>query len=479
MSLKLYNRFKFNCVHIEVTPITLGASISSIVHSMGSRPHSTRRHAWHVQPVSPVTGAALYSPIGSRHTVLCGHLFNAQAERHALGLSIGEGEQCCITLEPIADATLSFAETVTVSRFHRNLTGVELLCGHRFSAVNLLWHWCMSPMICPICRAPYAPHRLLMGKEDLIPGSLIVPVSSAVENFPVAYWGQLVGIITENARERALLAQQENRRSIVDALMADVVDTVFAPSQDYFLLLSFVGVGWVNTRHSVRMRRNTTNETVVVDGVMRFSIQRAATRYLSGLIHSAETLSRSIETPCYMTATVVVGIGVDTTNMTMLLPVAVFPDVILPFSQTNGVVTMSVPPSNAINEWTDATLSETPINVTNTSTNINHLTDPTLSETPINVTNSSTDADLGGASVSTTIPILGPSNSSDIRNMSLVSTDTTSQMRLELFRLPGAINSSLASLTVRLQTSDVLTMVAHEVVVGGSSVGRFTGQDTA
>ena len=444
-----------------------------------------------------MTGAALYSPIGSRHTVLCGYLFNAQAERHALGLSIGEGEQCCITLEPIADATLSFAETVTVSRFHRNLTGVELLCGHRFSAVNLLWHWCMSPMICPICRAPYAPHRLLMGKEDLIPGSLIVPVSSAVENFPVAYWGQLVGIITENARERALLAQQENRRSIVDALMADVVDTVFAPSQDYFLLLSFVGVGWVNTRHSVRMRRNTTNETVVVDGVMRFSIQRAATRYLSGLINSAETLSRSIETPCYMTATVVVGIGVDTTNMTMLLPVAVFPDTILPFSQTNGVVTMSVSPSDAINQWTDATLSETPTNMTNTSTNINHWTDPTLSETPINVTNSSTninhltdltlsetpinvtnsstDADLGGASVSTTIPILGPSNSSDIRNMSLVSTDTTSQMRLELFRLPGAINSSLASLTVRLQTSDVLTMVAHEVVVGGSSIGRFTG----
>ena len=129
--------------------------------------HSTRRRPWYVHPVSDVLDTCGQSP-----KVLCGSLFNAEAERVALGQTKGEGEECCIAMEPIAEADLAFAPGLRVQQLYPEFTGVELLCGHRFSAVCLLWHWCLSPMVCPICRA----HFSLGAKE---------PVQCMHENFPI------------------------------------------------------------------------------------------------------------------------------------------------------------------------------------------------------------------------------------------------------------------------------------------------------
>ena len=104
--------------------VAVGIGTSVLFILMGSRPQSLRRHAWRVQPLSESTGTPACTSHGSRQTILCGYLFNAHAERCALGLGVGEGEECCITLEPIADARLSFSDKILVSSFHPSLTGV-------------------------------------------------------------------------------------------------------------------------------------------------------------------------------------------------------------------------------------------------------------------------------------------------------------------------------------------------------------------
>lgn len=138
-------------------------------------------------------------------TVLVGQVFNADAERADAGLGQGQGEECCIAMEPIADASLEFAPGMKLDTKNPKLTGVQLLCGHRFSAINLMWHWCISPMVCPVCRHEF--HN---------PG---VEVSTCVpENFPASMHNVIRGKVQQIEQER----EQEERDAAMDSVMDDI-----------------------------------------------------------------------------------------------------------------------------------------------------------------------------------------------------------------------------------------------------------------
>jgi hypothetical protein len=378
---------------------------------MGSRPHSTRRQAWHVQPVSEDTGKPMYTSTGNRQTILCGHLFNAGAERSALGIGVGGGEECCITLEPIADARLPFSDNIRVSHLQPNLTGVQLLCGHRFSATNLLWHWCISPMVCPMCRAKYS----YRGST----ASAATPTSSAVDNFPPLHCRLLRGILVEHARDRAVELERENRAEVVHAVMTDVLDTVFTSEPNFYLMLSFVGNGMPAIYHSIRLHRSTTDEEVLGENALRFSLQRASTRYISAIMNTADKLSRISGESFRMKATVMVGIDNAEPGCELMLPVANFNDHIIPLDTDESAVVVT----------------------------------PETHELATEVESSAVAA--------TTIPI------SPLPRRTVVcvkSVDSNSEIQLEYFRYNMPTSGTLVSVAISLQACTVLNLVAQQLV---------------
>ena len=69
-----------------------------------------------------------------------------------------EGEECGITLEPIAEARLDFLPadanpSPVATHAGRELRKATLPCGHSFSAVAVLYHFAKNGMRCPNCRA--------------------------------------------------------------------------------------------------------------------------------------------------------------------------------------------------------------------------------------------------------------------------------------------------------------------------------------
>ena len=171
---------------------------------------STRTHPWWVYPLNEV---GVYDLCGNGPKVLCGHLFNAESERQASGLTAGQGEECCISLEPIADACLSFEPDLRVKQLYPEFTGVELNCGHRFSAVSLLYHWCLSPMVCPVCRTKYA----LDGAE---------PTQCCPGNFPLHACNKLSRRINEIKRVEDEEQETADRNYIMSDLMQDALENV-------------------------------------------------------------------------------------------------------------------------------------------------------------------------------------------------------------------------------------------------------------
>ena len=63
-----------------------------------------------------------------------------------------EGEECAITLEPIAEARLDFLPT-DKHVAGPSLRKATLPCGHSFSALAVLYHFAKNGMRCPSCRA--------------------------------------------------------------------------------------------------------------------------------------------------------------------------------------------------------------------------------------------------------------------------------------------------------------------------------------
>jgi len=67
----------------------------------------------------------------------------------------GDGEECSVTMQPIAEATLDFlpADAPRAPVVARpELTKGTLPCGHSFSALALLYHFAKNCMRCPNCR---------------------------------------------------------------------------------------------------------------------------------------------------------------------------------------------------------------------------------------------------------------------------------------------------------------------------------------
>ena len=178
-----------------------------------------RKNAWYVSPVD--LPGCMHDNKYCGENVLCGHLFDAAAEGSCRRPSVSI-EECCIAMESIADARLSFSDCIHVRKSQENLTGVQLLCGHRFSAVNLLWYWCMSPMICPVCRAKY------VGVTCSTSRSREKPRPCKLENFPTSFWTILCAQMPpkddtyESDSEVAYETDEEETQQVQAALLDDV-----------------------------------------------------------------------------------------------------------------------------------------------------------------------------------------------------------------------------------------------------------------
>jgi hypothetical protein len=273
---------------------------------------------------------------GNPYKVWCGRLFNAAAERLALGQSVGEGEECCIALEPIADARLSFAPNLRVQQLCPEFTGVELCCGHRFSAVCLLWHWCISPMVCPVCRAKFCRETPRMptrtgttpgfaspaahppggqnftdpgqnftdpGQNFTDPGQtpnsltavvLPQPTPCRVENFPANAWNQL-NLRIKNIKDED---DAENQRSSVEYIQAGMMQdaleniigrtirSVLGDPTSFHVILSIHDDNSPAIVRCVQLHRYAENSNMVTE-TMRFRAQGAGLRRFSSVVGTA------------------------------------------------------------------------------------------------------------------------------------------------------------------------------------------------
>lgn len=452
---------------------------------MGSRPQSTRRHAWHVQPISTSTGKPACMSSGIRETIMCGHLFNAHAERSALGLGVGEGEECCITLEPIADAQLSFSEKIRVSSMHPFMTGVELLCGHRFSAVNLLWHWCRSPMVCPMCRASYVLHG-----QNGSNGSMAeaIPMSSALDNFPFQYWRQLRGIMDELTRERNIEQERENQAAIVSAVMSDVLETVFAPLPDFFLMFSFERPGLPPDHHSIRLRSRGPINNMTEENRFSFIVPRAATRYISRLFRVAGMENQRGGEPVSINAMILVGVGRSADGVSVMLPITRFSNQVLPLIPEEDCV---MTPSENTDVTDDESMPHQGVQDVHLPGEIGrsggmhdnntsviegivhnageiHVTDNAMSMDSMQI--DGMNSTVGGGDGSVSNPV-GLSHSNDVISdvngrsiVRMVSHDTLGQVVLHFFRGGLQFENTLVSVEVSVEAFPTLSLVAHHVV---------------
>lgn len=66
----------------------------------------------------------------------------------------GPGDECPLTLGPIADDALDFLlPTTTWFTAFPSVKKIALPCGHSFGALSLLYHFARRKMLCPCCRA--------------------------------------------------------------------------------------------------------------------------------------------------------------------------------------------------------------------------------------------------------------------------------------------------------------------------------------
>ena len=233
--------------------------------------HSSRRRRWYVKPLEMAANDNENEYSRNEGKILCGHLYNASTERMLSGLTEGDGEQCCIAMEDIADARLDFSATLCVHQGNPGLTGVQLTCGHRFSATHLLWHWCMSNMVCPVCRAEYkCPDR------DL--------TRSSVENFPIASWRLLRGLLRTHFRE---IEEEEMRQIQIferQNVIEDVMDVVFG-SRNMFVLMLTLDVGDQHVNEYLPLHRTNSNFEALQNDLFRFSVQRASLRRFTAMLN--------------------------------------------------------------------------------------------------------------------------------------------------------------------------------------------------
>jgi hypothetical protein len=306
------------------------------------RSHSMRKRSWYVTPMNSSIGdtgdyTGYANWVDKKGKVLCGHLFNGHAERDKLGLLCGEGEECPISLEPIADARLQFGENICVEASNHELTGVELLCGHRFSAVFLLWHWTRSPMICPMCREKYS---LGCGNVENTP-------PCTVENFPRKHWRKLRAILREQKMEEDTeelrLIESYHTESVVD----ETIETVLGPSQQFFLMLSLNNIDGRSIIQYMPLYRTNNNLEAISDDSFRFSVQRSALRRFTSAVSNINITTSGIHATTdeerVLNASVVLRVGNEYDEQSYLFRVAQMADVRLPAFRLHDRTVRTVP----------------------------------------------------------------------------------------------------------------------------------------
>jgi len=327
------------------------------------RRQSTRKHAWYVSPVDSsychdIEMTDSCRPLDKEGKVLCGHLFNADAERSQLGLAKGAGEECPISLEPIADACLQFCDKIHVSENNRELTGVELLCGHRFSAVFLLWYWVRSPMLCPMCRTHYSMKSGMASGRH--PGNTTAVVEDEppvckVENFPVRHWRKLRGILREYRKEE----EREERRLIAsyhmesESILDDTLETVLGPTQQFFLMVSLSTGHGEELVQYMPLHRTNDNNTAISDDVFRFNVQRVSLRRFTTAVSQIPTLDDHIGETVHrlMRSSVVLRVGTEDGEQSFLFSVAQLADIELPAFRVhdrNSTDSSALPPDDLL-----------------------------------------------------------------------------------------------------------------------------------
>ena len=328
------------------------------------RPRSTRKRAWYVEPVD---GSGRMCNHQSMHLtdndnkVLVGHLFNAAVERENQGLTVGHGEECCISMEPIADSCLPFSDKIHVRKMNPGLTGVELLCGHRFSAVNLLWHWCRSEMRCPMCRAPYSLRSgMACGRSPMVmDGNEEVVRFALVENFPERYWRQLRGIIRVYKQEE----EEEERRLIAsyhqEAILDETLHTVLGNEPTFFLMLSLENGRQPDIIHYMPLHRTNNNYIAISTDRFNFSVQRSSLRrFTTSMVNAANASVGStgvLQQYNLMRSSVVMRVGSGEDEHSFLYRLTQLSDIDLPVFRTQQRAALDLELSNVVAATGDTT----------------------------------------------------------------------------------------------------------------------------
>ena len=363
----------------EIMNAYTSQTIGKIITPKRSR--SMRKFAWYVTPkdaspneIDDDTQCANW--VDKRGKVLCGHLFNGNAERKELGLDISASEECPISLEPIADARLPFGNNICVQDRNPELTGVQLVCGHRFNASFLLWHWALNPMICPICRAKYNADN----------GETIRPCK--VENFPRKFWTKLRAKMREQKREEDLeeirLIESYHTESIVDT----TIETVLGPSQQFFLMLSLNTIDGRSIIQYMPLYRTNNNLEAISDDSFQFSVQRSALRrFTSAVSYIDVTTPATSDAERVLKASVVLRIGDEDEEQSYLYRVAQMADVKLPAFRLHDRTVHAIP---TIQSTEDILISEAADLLLQLQAPRTGFTDPVLSDAVATVTTADT-----------------------------------------------------------------------------------------
>jgi len=110
----------------------------------GPAPATLHRSARRKRPRPPPPAA------NTMHTVL--RSLGGMSTRATLSVP-DEGEECPLTLSPIAEDCLDFLPGVRFVLPLPDYTKLSLPCGHGFGALNLLYHFARRDMRCPCCRS--------------------------------------------------------------------------------------------------------------------------------------------------------------------------------------------------------------------------------------------------------------------------------------------------------------------------------------
>lgn len=421
---------------------------------MAPRLHSTRRRQWYVKPVEVV--GSVQGGV-DQDKILCGYLFNAAVERKLDGNVVGEGEQCCIALEPIADARLEFSQSLCVHNGNPALTGVQLTCGHRFSAVYLLWYWCTSPMSCPMCRTEFSNRSRGLAR-------------ASIENFPVASWRLLRGLVRAHEREQEEEELGQLRVLNAHDIVDDVVDVVFGDGDAFILMLSLETCpGDAHVVEYLPLHRTSGDFQALHDDVFSFCVQRASLRHFTRILDQfSRTTDVTVQHARILRSTVLMRVSGDETN-SLHIPIVQIAQIDLPMLNTR----MSVATSTEI----------IPEVVSDMHTTVGGLdTHTTLSRTGSMDTTTPTTLNIDTITiVDTTTPNLDPLNPVDVGvdpvrvqqqstlvpmyrdlNISAPCIDLNGMLDLEVCQnnFTGGVNSLIRA-TLSMKASQLLREVAR------------------